>query len=94
MSRYGNARLNPKRDGNEKEIIAALEKEGCTVHQINGKGVCDLLVCTPELKTILVEVKMPDGVLTKAQIEFHKKWPGEKHIVIYPSQVPDIVKPK
>lgn len=92
MSRYGNARLNPKRDSNEKEIIAALVSEGCVVHQINGKGVCDLLVCTPERKTILVEVKMPNGTLTKAQIEFHKTWPGEKYIVSLPSQIADILK--
>lgn len=92
MSRYGNARLNPKRDGNEKEIIAALEAKGCVVHQINGKGVCDLLVCTPERKTILVEVKMPSGALTAAQIQFHKTWPGEKYIVTTPSQIADILK--
>jgi hypothetical protein len=94
MSRHGNARLNPKRDGNEGEIITALEQAGCTVHQINGKGVCDLLVCTPapEHKTILVEVKQPRGELTEAQIKFHQKWPGEKYIVTTPLQVSEILK--
>jgi hypothetical protein len=92
MGRYGNARVDAKRDGNEGEIIAALKAEGCAVHQINGKGVCDLLVCTPEKRTILIEVKMPGETLTPAQKEFHKVWPGEKHIVYTASQVADILK--
>jgi hypothetical protein len=92
MSRHGNARLNPRRDGNEKEIIAALQEAGCAVHQINGKGVADLLVCTPEKRTILIEVKMPGGTFTEAQREFQKVWPGEMHIVYTASQIADILK--
>lgn len=37
-------RKNPKRDANEQEIIDALRKAGCSVQQLSGVGVPDLLV--------------------------------------------------
>jgi Holliday junction resolvase len=38
------SRKNPKRDGNEREIIDALQAVGAQVWQVSGKGCPDLLV--------------------------------------------------
>ena len=62
-------RYNPRRDENEPEIIEALRKEGVFVERLSGARVPDLLCCHKGL-LFLVEVKMPDGRLTKAQRDF------------------------
>lgn len=87
MSRAGLARHDPRRDGNEKEIMSALQARGFQVWQISGKGVCDLLCCVPDGRTFLVECKMPGKTLTEAQKKFHPFWKGEKYIVYHASEV-------
>lgn len=81
MSRNGTARLNARRDANERLIINAFEALGCLVWQLSGKGLPDLLVMwrkparTPGMlgppQYFLVDAKMPDGEYKPAQME---KW--------------------
>jgi Holliday junction resolvase len=70
-----------KRDSIEPEIVAALERAGCSVWNLNGKGVPDLLVGRAG-KNYLLEVKDPlTGRLTQDQIYWHRTWRGKVHIV-------------
>lgn len=81
-------RMAAKVDANQKEIVAAFRKFGCSVlplHSI-GHGCPDILVSRSEHKTVLVEIK--DGnkapsarVLTKDQEKFHSTWRGRICIV-------------
>ena len=81
-------RTAAKVDHNQKEIITAFRKFGCSVLPLHtiGQGCPDLLVSKSEHKTVLVEVK--DGnkppsarVLTKDQEKFHSAWRGRICIV-------------
>jgi hypothetical protein len=81
-------RMAAKVDHNQKEIITAFRKFGCSVLPLHtiGQGCPDLLVSKSHHKTILVEVK--DGskppsarVLTKDQEKFHSVWRGAIRIV-------------
>lgn len=55
-----------RRDANEDDVVAALEKRGCTVWPLEGAGVPDLLVWVPvQSRFILVEVK--DGAKTASK---------------------------
>lgn len=62
-----------KRDANEAEIVAALNGIGCEVECVSEGGAPDLRVGFRE-KIYLLEVKMPKGRLTPAQIAWHEKW--------------------
>ena len=62
--RVGQAR---KRDANENVIVEALEHIGIVVMKISGEGCPDLL-CYSRGSWLAVEVKMPGGSLTTAQI--------------------------
>jgi hypothetical protein len=57
-----------KRDGNEREIINALEALGCFVIQENN---IDLYVFTPSGEVIPMEVKTSKGKLTPYQKNLH-----------------------
>lgn len=80
-----------KRDANEPEIIAALKAAGCSVQQLSGKGVPDLLVGCPvmgrnyifhdQLINLLMEVKAPKAKLTEDQATWHSEWLGQVIIV-------------
>ena len=59
-------RRNPRRDGNELEIIRALQKAGVLVWRVSGKGLPDLLTCFRGRWKPL-EVKRKGGKLTEAQ---------------------------
>ena len=67
-------------DKNQPAIVLTLRSLGVAV-EIIGKPV-DLL-CWHRGKYYLLEVKNPDGFdrLTKEQVEFIERWPGEVHIV-------------
>ncbi len=76
-----------KIDDNQRQIVAALRRAGCTVQSLAaiGKGCPDLLVglCGVNL---LVEVKDPAKVpskqqLTADQVAWHDKWDGQVAIV-------------
>jgi hypothetical protein len=81
-----------KRDDNEPDIILALRAVGATVHQLDGKGLADLLVGYQQ-RTYLIEVKNPNqagqpgakpgekrtkgrGVRTAAQVKSFAAWTG------------------
>jgi len=82
-------RYAAKRDVNEPEIIEALRKlPRCSVQQLSGKGVPDLLISYRNV-LFLMEVKLPlskrggdsHSVLTADQEAWHREWLGEVHIV-------------
>ena len=75
-----------KVDANQKAVVAALVKIGCTVQHLHavGEGCPDLLVGYHG-KNYLIEIK--DGAkppskrkLTPDQVEWHDKWQGQKAI--------------
>lgn len=69
-----------KRDGNEGEIVAALEAVGCVVHRLSQAGIPDLLVGRNGV-TYLLEVKERKGALTDEQEIFFENWNGCAYIV-------------
>lgn len=70
-------RLNPRRDANEPEVIAALEAHGFHVTRISGKGVPDLLISHGGDRQWVAEVKTEKGRVKPAQAEFYAEWRGE-----------------
>jgi hypothetical protein len=74
-----------KVDANQSAVIAAL-KAACVSVEVVGKPV-DLLLCCRGV-TSLMEVKNPDGKdqLTKDQVEFIARWPGQVHIARTPEE--------
>jgi RecB family endonuclease NucS len=68
-----------KVDANQGEVVEALRRCGVQV-EIIGFPV-DLLCCDQRGKVHLVEVKTGEGRLTKQQVEFIARWPGQVHIV-------------
>jgi Holliday junction resolvase len=81
VSRRGIARLNAKRDANERPIIDTLKARGFCVTQINGKGVPDLLVGKAQ-RMWLVEVKAPKGKVNAAQVDWRERWTGPDPICL------------
>jgi Holliday junction resolvase len=82
MGWSGNARLNARRDANERPIIDALKAQGFHVTRINGTGVPDLLISKRPDFVRLVEVKMPKGRYEKAQLAFREQWQGPPIITL------------
>ncbi len=64
-------------DNNQHELVEALKKIGARSYYI--KEPVDLVVGFRG-RSILLEVKRPGKVLTKAQEEFIAAWPGEVHV--------------
>lgn len=85
-------RYAKRRDDNEKEIVAALEKAGCTVVRIDTP--CDLLVSCRARPAInwLLEVKVPGGRLTKPQKDFVRDWPGQIRVVESAEEAIDVIR--
>lgn len=80
-------RRNPRRDGNEGAIRAALEAQGFCVMPISGVGIPDLVVSQPAgaqpyPRVWLVEVKQPKGRFKPAQLAFRAKWRGAVPITL------------
>ena len=73
-----------KVDANQAEVVEALRKVGVQV-EIIGFPV-DLLCCDQRGRLSLIEIKTEDGRLTKQQVEFIQRWPGEVHIVRGPQE--------
>jgi Holliday junction resolvase len=86
LSRRGLARLNAKRDANERLIIETLEARGFSVAAISGKGVPDLLVGFRHRvfgdRIWLVEVKQPKGKLNPAQVKWRERWNGPAPLIV------------
>jgi hypothetical protein len=80
-------RSNPRRDGNEKAIVACLRKRGFSVSYVSGAGLPDLVVGyrgtehTPP-QCWLVEVKQPKGRFKPAQVKWRESWQGPPPIVL------------
>lgn len=70
-------------DDNQAEIVKALRKVGVQVEYI--KKPLDLL-CALGKRNVLIEVKDEDGRLTKEQVEFIARWPGELYICQTPEE--------
>jgi Holliday junction resolvase len=68
-------RYNPKRDKNELEIIAALEKVGASVRRVSGEDLPDLWVGYNG-RDYHIEVKTRRGRLTNGQAELIRTWRG------------------
>ena len=76
-----------KIDGNQPEIVKAFRKFGCSVlllHMVGG-GCPDIAVGKNK-KTVLVEIKDPNKVLskrelTKEEAKFHSEWLGSLLVV-------------
>ena len=64
-------------DANHAEIRDAMRAAGATVEDMSGsgKGMPDTLVYTADGRLLLVEIKMPKGTLTAAQVRFHARFP-------------------
>lgn len=75
MAWKGNARLNARRDANERAIIETLEARGFSVTQINGKGVPDLLI-SRHGDMWLAEVKQAKATYNAAQVAWRAKFKG------------------
>jgi len=68
---------NPRRDGNERDIIDALRKIGCHTEPLSGcPGMPDLLVSLGR-RIFLLEIKNPaaNGKVNEYQIDFQKRFP-------------------
>ena len=63
-------RRNPRRDLNERRIVAALEKAGAMIYRLSAPGLPDLLVGHRK-RWLLLEVKGPRGKLEPLQHQFH-----------------------
>ena len=78
-------RYDAKADTNQSLLVEVMRSTGYTVTDLHclGKGVPDLLVSGGALgdRNVFIEVKSATGKLNKAEAEFFRDWPGEKHIV-------------
>ncbi len=92
MSRYNRpAYAGKSRDGNEKEIVAALETIGCTVYRLDEPA--DLLVGRGA-KNVLLEVKQPGKENRKDQEDQKAKraaWKGQIAVVSTVMEAIDVV---
>ena len=81
-----------KRDRNEAEIVAALEKIGCRVSCIASEDGFPDLVCSLGGKLALLEIKQnQSSPLTPAQVEWHREWQRHSHIVWTAEQALEIM---
>jgi hypothetical protein len=73
-------RYQKERDGNEQEIVDALQAIGCTVQRLDVP--VDLLVGY-QARNFLMEIKMPgkEKALTKLQEKFIPEWHGQVRVV-------------
>ena len=74
-------------DSNQRDIVRALEKAGCSVVSLSnlGGGVYDLLVGLAG-RNYLLECKTEDGEFTEDQVRFGTLWRGHKAIVRSPME--------
>lgn len=70
-------------DATQAEVVKALRAIGASVYYC--KLPLDLLVCHRGV-TMLVEIKEPNGRLTKVQEDFLASWPGRVHVVRGPME--------
>lgn len=84
----------------QKQIVEILERMGCLVFRMNSgrtqhnvrlspAGTPDLLVITPEGRVYWIEVKTPNGTVSKTQEKMHQKLRERGHAVIVARKVDD-----
>lgn len=83
-------RYAARRDSNEREIVDALRRAGCTVDFLSGAYIPDLLVGYAGLN-FLVEVKTATGDLRPGQRDWHQRWAGMTLVVRSPKEAIDEV---
>lgn len=69
-------------DGNHGQIVDALESVGCRVLSLAslGRGVPDLLVCSPRGALLLFELKDPSQPASKRKLrELQAQWHADWH---------------
>lgn len=71
-------RYKNRRDGNEAEIIDELRAHGFSVYPLDQP--LDMIAGYMG-RNYLIEVKMPKGKLTPAQVEFLDGWRGSANII-------------
>lgn len=74
--------ITRKVDSNQREIVINLRAAGASVAHLHtlGKGVPDLLVGWRG-SNFLLEVKSPNGQLTKSEKDFCEHWHGQVAVV-------------
>ena len=75
-------RTAPRRDASEAEIVGALRAYGCTVVQLSGRGVPDLLVGARNRVWFVLEVKTGKAQLNPDQRSWHAYCRGPKPYVV------------
>ena len=72
-----------KVDTNQKEIVRALRRVGCTVVDLSdvGRGVPDLLV-SRAYRMWLLEVKAEKGTITPEQHAWNQRWSGPPPVIV------------
>lgn len=65
-------------DATHTEICKALRSIGVSVEYLKLPLDC---LCWFRGRTFLLEIKTDEGRLTKDQVEFIARWPGEVHVV-------------
>ena len=75
-------------DDCQGEIVKALRAAGVAVEVVGRPLDLACAVRNPDgfWRTLYVECKDDDGRLTKAQVEFINRWPGEIYIVRSPTE--------
>lgn len=69
-------------DQNQATMVAGLRRLGWGVWDTHalGRGAPDLVVCSPDGRLALGEVKSPGGRLTPRERYWHSVWPGTVHV--------------
>ena len=73
-----------RRDANEREIIAALERAGCVVDRVERRPY-DLVVGRG-YQNFLLECKAKKGALRASQTQFRRRWFGQYAVVRSPEE--------
>lgn len=86
-------RLRSRVDNNQKEIVGAFRKLGCSVQHLHrvGEGVPDLLVGFRG-GNYLVEVKSTKGKITDEQLRWFANWSTKVYIIRTIDDAVDLVR--
>lgn len=72
---------NPRRDGNERDIIDALRKIGAEVSAPMGEAGFPDLVCCLGRKLVMLEIKSGKEKINEYQEDFHRRFKGHVFVV-------------
>jgi hypothetical protein len=80
MGKYA-PRYAQKPDSNQPEIVAGLEKIGCSVYDAHRVGEIPDIIVGYRQCTMLLEIKIPGGTLSPTQKDWHRDWRGHRAVV-------------